>query len=645
MSTDQQFYITQASQNKLLEFCKRQVLTSGQGSAGGTYDGFNHRQYLESIDREYARDNIFTYDKIEAATANRAGNKKKLQDIVIPLAESQVETMLSYLISVYLTGNPIFGVTSGPAYIDDAKAYQAILADQEDKGNWINEFIDNFTNALKYFSVMEVTWDNQYIYSPESSVGDAGKVNQTKKILWSGNVLKNVSPYNVFWDRRVPVTEVYKKAEFAGYVELESRTSLKQYIEDRALKMNIAKAYDAAIPNAPTKLFYVPDFLWDSIDNFTVDGSSSIGRGFVDDFSSWSVVGADGKTKNFKNCYYRVVRYLRIVPSDFDLKVPMPNQVQIWKIVTINDQLIIECERQNNNHNWLPLIFAQPALDGLNYNSRSFAQKQIPFQDIGSALLNGAMDSMRRAISDRVLYDPSRVTKENMSSVSPTARIPVRPSAYGSKISDAVYKFPYEDHQTTSFIGVAKEVMGFADMISGQNKAQQGEFVKGNKTQAEWEDVQSKSSGRQRKTALKIEAQLMSPIKYICKMNIMQYQKSGELYNPQTQQNVQVDTEKLRKAVINYTVTDGLIPENKVINASALQGFLQLIGSSPYLQSKYDIAKVMSYFAKTQNADLTQFEVTPQVAASQLQSMQQSGLTPGTAVQKQPMEGSAGDLQ
>lgn len=644
MAADQQFFFPQSVQDTLLDWCKRQTLTSGQGTMGGTYDGFNHRDYLQAIDKEYARDNIYTYDKIQAGKANRLGDKKKLQDIVIPLAEAQLETMLAYLISVFLTGNPIFGVTSSAQYISAAKQYQAIFADQAIHGNWVGEFIDNFTNSLKYFSVMEVIWDKQQIYAPESTVDDQGRLQGSKKVLWQGNSIKNHSPYNSFWDRRVPLCEVHEKAEFAGYVELESRTSLKSYIDSRGLKLNIKKAYEASLGNPVTKLFYIPDFLWDSVDNIGNGAGSMLGKGFVDDFSSWAITDNRGNTKSFKNCYYKVTRYVRIVPQDFGLTVPMRNQVQIWKIVTVNDQVIIECERQNNNHNLLPLIFTQPTLDGLNYNSRSFVQKQIPLQDIGSALLNGAMDSMRRMISDRILFDPSRIATNNIANSSPTARIPVRPSAYGTDISKSVYKFPYEDHQTASFMTVAQEVMKFGDMISGQNKAQQGEFVKGNKTQAEWEDVQSKSSGRQRKLAMKIETQLMSPVKQICMANILQYQQSGELYNPNDQTTQQVNPEELRKAVVNYTVTDGLVPENKVINASALQGFLQLIASSPFLQSRYDLAKVTSYFAKTQNADLTPFELSPEAANQQLVAMQQSGLTPGTAIQKQA-PGVAGGLQ
>ena len=76
------------------------------------------------------------------------------------------------------------------------------------------------------------------------------------------------------------------------------------------------------------------------------------------------------------------------------------------------------------------------------------AQKQIPMQDIASALLNGALQAMRRAVGDRLVYDPSRIAKENIASESPSARIPVRPAGYGGDLNRMVYKIPYEDHVT-----------------------------------------------------------------------------------------------------------------------------------------------------------------------------------------------------
>ena len=116
---------------------------------------------------------------------------------------------------------------------------------------------------------------------------------------------------------------------------------------------------------------------------------------------------------------------------------------------------------------------------------------------------------------------------------------------------------------------VAKEITQYSNMISGQNPAQQGQFVKGNKTQSEYEDVQNHSSGRQRKTALMIEDQLMVPLKEMLKADTLQYQTSQTVYNylEEAPNNppVKVDPLAMRKAVFSYKMTDGLLPEDKII--------------------------------------------------------------------------------
>lgn len=639
MAGNQEYYIPTAIQNSLMDNLKKQVLEGTTGtSQSGIWGGFDHRYALEAIDKEYYRDNIYTYDKIAAAIANQQGNKKKLQDIVVPLAEGQTDTMHAYLTSVFLTGNPIFGVTASPDNIEAAKQYQAILSDQATQGGWVGEFMDFFHNGLKYFGAMEVTWCQDYMYSPEAVVRPTGQVDEAKKIIWQGNRCKNLDVYNFFWDKRVPLTKVCTDAEYAGYVEIKTRTSLRRYVDARGIKMNMHRVFPEDgrtdnIGNPQVKLFYIPDFMWNSLSNlgtYGIQNPGVLGSQFVDDFSNWEV-GPEGNKKMFKNIYYLVTRYMRIIPKDYGMKVPNWNQVQIWKFVTINDQFLIEAERQNNNHDLLPIVCCQPALDALLYNNRSFVQKQIPMQDITSALLNAALDGRRRALADRIIYDPSKIDPNNMSSTSPSARIPLRPSAYGTDVTKAAYKIPFEDNQESNFLGTMREVFSLADMMSGQNKAQQGQFVKGNKTQREYEDVQAKSSGRQRKVALKLEQQALNPAKTILKANILQYQPNGELYNYEEQQTVKIDRDVLRKAMFAYTITDGLMPEDKIVNAEVLQVGMQTVAASPLLQSKYDLGKMFTYMMSTQNVDLKPFLLQQAAADEQLAKMAAAGLTPGIA--------------
>jgi hypothetical protein len=83
------------------------------------------------------------------------------------------------------------------------------------------------------------------------------------------------------------------------------------------------------------------------------------------------------------------------------------------------------------------------------------------------------------------------------------------------------------------------------------------------------------------------------------------------VYDATNKQTVNVDPLVLRQAVINFEVTDGYLPKDKVINQDAMTMAAQTIGSSNTLAQGYNVAQLFSYLFKTQNVDFTPFEKTP----------------------------------
>lgn len=183
--------------------------------------------------------------------------------------------------------------------------------------------------------------------------------------------------------------------------------------------------------------------------------------------------------------------------------------------------------------------------------------------------------------------------------------------------------------------------MRFGDIVSGRNQAQQGQFVKGNKTQHEYADVMAHANSRDQMVAMLYESQVFTPLKEILKINILQYQGGTTLYNKQAEQTIQIDPVQLRKAVLEFKVSDGLTPSDKLIHADAFQTSLQVLGSSPQISSGYNIAPLFSYLMKTQGADLKAFEKSPEQIAYEraVQSWQQvvmEAMKQGVAQDKYP---------
>lgn len=619
MATSTPIIPSKKSQDAFIEFYK-----SAQNSRNTTSS--ERRGFFEDVDRTYQREMVQTLEHLRAKAANAMGDANRFQDVTVPVVMPQVESAVTYQTSVFLTGQPLFGVVSSPEFADAAVQLQTVIDEQARVGGWQRELMLFFRDGFKYnFAPLEIEWCREVTYAVETNLETSPKEGVPTKVLWEGNKMKRLDPYNTFVDERVNPTEVYRRGEFAGYTELVSRIDLKAFIASLPSKIigSITPAFESSssvlVGSSHDALgYYIPSINPRSSNNEKNSGT---------DWMAW--VGlSESRNRNidYKNFYDLTTMYCRILPSEFDLRIPNGNTPQIFKLHIVNHSVVIFAELQTNAHNFLPILIGQPNEDGLGYQTKSFAENSKPFQEVTTAYMNSIMASRRRAVSDRALYDPSRVARADINSANPSAKIPVRPAAYGKPLSEAVYQFPYREDQAGNSMQQIQSLLGMANHLNGQNRVSQGQFQKGNKTLQEFETVMDNSNGRDQMAAILLEHQVFSPAKHIIKTNVLQYQGGTSIYDENTRQVVEVDPIVLRKAVLKFKVSDGLIPSSKLMNAETFSTALQVIGSSPQITGSYNMGPMFSYLMKMQGADIEAFEKTPeQVAYEQaLASWQQT---------------------
>lgn len=582
---------------------------------------WNLRENMRIIDLAYQREQNWTEDNVQAILANRRGDANKYQDITVPVVLPQVEASVSYQSSVFLQGYPIFELVAPPKSQDAAMSMNTIMAENATRGGWKREFNLAFRDAFKYnLAAVEVKWDRSVTASFETDMAFAGGLQgKPKETIWQGNAIKRLDLYNTSFDTRVCPADISKKGEFVQYTEIMGRVALKQFVNELPDKMidNIKEAFASGLGTVLSggstsdgaRSYFVPQINPNSL--ITLNSVATT------NWMAWAGLNkkTGGAEINYQNLYEVTTLHARIIPSDFGLRVPQPNTPQVWRFIIINHQVVIYAERQTNAHGLLPVIFTQPLEDGLGYQTKGQGENAMPFQYATSALMNSMMAGRRRAATDRVIYDPSRITESHINSPNPSAKIPVRPSAYGKNISDSVYAFPFRDDQAAHAFNDISQILNLADVVGGHNKAQQGQFTKGNRTRAEYEDIMGSASSRDAMCSILLEDQFFTPIKHILKSNILQYQGGVTLFNKEAQAEVTIDPVKLREAIMEFKVADGQTPTSKLIAADTLQVAMQVIGSSPQIGGQYNIAPMFSYLMKTQGADLRDFEKTEEQVA------------------------------
>lgn len=585
---------------------------------------FSIRSRLEEIDKYYMREGNLDAAQIKNRQLNRAGRKSKIQDITIPVVMPQVRSAHGYMVNVFCTGYPIFGVTADPTVEDAAMQMETIVAENAITAGWTRELMLFFLDGLKYnLHAIECEWQNRTVATIETDINFPESA-KPKTTIWKGNVLKRIDLYNSFYDPRVMPTEIHSEGEYAGYIEMYSRVRMKKLLNNLHGKVKpgiVLRAFESSPPSygissSSTNPFsyYMP-----IINPSPLMNNQSLSQTF--DWMAWatSALAVGTNTIKYQNVYQIMKIYARILPADFGLDVPEKNTPQVWKFYIVNGSVVIFAERQTNVHGYIPIFFGQPLEDGLGYQTKSFADNVTDIQDFTSSMWSGYLASKRRLVGDRVLYDPSRIAKQDINTTNPEAKIPVRSSAYGKPVNEAVYQFPFRDEQTQSLVEGATLATRYADLINGQNPAQKGQFVKGNKTKGEWDDTMGAANSNNQVMALMAEAQVFTPLKEVVKLNILQYQPEVILFNRDRNQNVAIKPVDLRKAAVHFKVSDGMLPSDKLMSTDEYIAALQMLGSSPALGAAYNLAPAFSFIMKTRGADLRPFEKT----AIQIQYEQQ----------------------
>ena len=583
---------------------------------------------LESIDRYYWREYLH-HKKLHISSrkhlqqsSSPAQSDFLIEDVEIPVTFKHVETATAFYSQLFLGQYPIFQPVSQPTFVDINEALEAIYIDHASQGKWGGNGIKFLRDAVKYNKgFLEVVWDTRNTFS---AVLDPVQGMKRENKVWEGNRLNWLNAYNTFFDYRVDPSELQEYGEFAGYSEIWSYVRLKQEYAKLG-KNTLAPIADYIGNKGRIGIFdgsdyYVPDI---TISLDTANRAFSWGHFFGE---SSSVAGMDNN--KIKSAGFAKTYYCRIVPKDLNLKVPEAGTPQIWKFVVYGD-LLFSVQRQSNAHDWLPIIVGQLHSDSTGDQAKSLGELVAPFQQAETGLLAAKLSSSRRALTDRAIYNPYFLSDAVVNNPTPNAKLKIRNHSYNTSLDNVYRPIPYEDRAAAGYLQDIGILDRMANDSAGINDALQGQFVRGNKSLHEFESIMGNASARLELGAQFLESHAFSPVKEILKVNILQYQKSVPLWNPQQGAYTEIPMEEIRKSGFGYKLASGLNPAAKLLGLDFLKEYLTMVAQIPQYQQKVDITKLANYIISlSTNVDLNQFNYTPE----QIEAMNQQAVAQEAAM-------------
>lgn len=499
-----------------------------------------------------------------------------------PIVISQVDSMVAYLSEVFLSGSPIFPVVSTPANRLDAEALETLLDDHATLGGYPRELLMFLRDCVKYnLGAVEVDWTSIDQYDVLNELLTPGQV-QLKKNEVGFTRLKRLDPYNTIRDRNILPGSVSREGDYAGYIEILSKPKLKRFLNKISMAgdaMNVTKALSSYImANAPNYRIHpqVSDYISARQPTSAIDWNAFLGVKSTDD--------ARGVIGN----YEKIVLNVRVAPGDLGIPGPKPNTPQVFQLIVINGEILVQVKRLTSAYDYLPILFAQPLEDGLGDQTKSTAENIIPIQDAAKTLFNIATNSARRAVSDRALYNPDMISSKYINAPIPAPKIPVRTnSLLGKSLEDAYKAIPFDARGTEGAMQNGMRIVSFGKELSGLNGPMQGQFQKGNKSVQEWQDTMGGADSRLRLPALALEYQFFVPLKEILKFNIFQHGGDATVVSQTTGREISIVIADLRAKVLKFRLADGYTPKSKMASADIIMQLMQLIMQAPALQQSY----------------------------------------------------------
>lgn len=609
--------LTQQSKEKLIDFVFNTCINKISNIE-------TLRAYYTDRDLAYVRE----YKKAQEATSNK-NDKGNFKEFTVPVVLSQYSSIKATLNNIFTSRTPIFQAVAGTEFLDEASKINAIFTRHANQLKWRRNLSMCIGDGLRYnLFATEVDW----VEWKKFRVDGESESRKFTEVLYSGNSIERLDPYNTFFDTRVSPADMYMHGEFAGYVDFEPKSKFQKFWFENRQKLYVDSkpgigTSELVTGNVKTN-YYVPSLRSGS--DVETDTTYTDWSTFLDDLPNQS---RNSHTGDYTFGVEKTKMYCRLVPADFGINVPDAKRPQIFQLIFAN-RVLIHASLYISTHDYIPILFGQPNEDGLNYQSRSVTESVEDIQTLASKLWNAEILATRRVVSDRGIYDPTMIDPKAINSPNTAAKIPLKRSAYSVKPSDAYYQIPYSDPALGLRLQQAASIFSFADQITGQNPVKQGQFVKGNKTNEQFQESMGASESRIIDMAILLEDQFFSPLKFLLLENVLTFQAGDEIYDEQTKQLLKVNPQKLREVTYEFEIADGLFGPDKTVGLVAFTQMFQNVMAIPQFQSTYDIEGALAYLAEINGAKhFKDYKLTPekQLERAQRLAQQQAIINAGAA--------------
>lgn len=569
------------------------------------------RDKLESIDEAYAKSSVAIGNTDDCTGANSTVPNNEA--IKVPIVNSEIDSVTAFLADIFVNRTPLFAVISDSARPELALKMQALIAKDARQQRWGRQLLSFLAKSVRYnIGAIEVDEASQKDFNLASE-GIDGKA-KSEVTYTPVTRLNSLDMYNTLFDHRVPPADIAVDGEYAGYNKIISRIALKSIGNRRAdekIAYNLKEAYASSMVSASQYFNLPPD----------IAVSSHLSAEDKTDWFNWLNITDIDTLKMAKSSYFYTRLYLRIIPTEFNIPIVNPTVPRIIRLEIINNEHIISYKEMVTPLDMLPIFFSDTREDGFDYQTKSVGEGVVPYQDVATELLHTRLEGSKRALSDRAIYDTDYLDPLDVNAPTAAAKLPLKKALRNAgdrpRMSEIYYQIPFEGQGVVNALTDLGTVMQLKDQVNGVGMGMRGEHRKGNRTLGEFNAVEGGSSTKGMPIAIRIEEQVMTPVKLFVKYFILSSDKvEKEILDVESQTLLNINILDLRKALLEFRLTDGLRPKAALTDPNMMSTALQFVQNSPELNQEYSVGGIFADMMALVDIDISKHKRNIQNAGS-----------------------------
>ena len=435
--------------------------------------------------------------------------------VVVPTLFATMDTLLTYLMNAFLE-EPIFryeGVE--PNDMIGAVLLENLINFQTRRNRIGLNLHTQWRDCLAYgIGSVSVGWEIEkgylpgketiYFKTPMGNIPIGKKTSSKEGVVFEGNVLNSIDPWNYLPDPNVGIHEV-QKGEFCGWIDQISRIDLLEQEANSKLYMNCRylkhiKPVSGSIGNKAT-------------------------LGYIDykrPQRKLERTDSDSFQRSVIRPVQRVHMYVHLIPSEWGLGAS--EKPEKWYFCVADRQLLIAAKPMGLRHNRYPIAVAAPHYDGRTIAPVSMLEQIYGMADFTNWLFNSKSLSVRKSLNGITVLNPNDFEMDTVYNPGPGGMFFIKNRAWGKQPKDLIHQLNVGD-PTAQHIPDIAAIVQMIEGVTATDRSFKGQMRSGpdRVTAEESRGVRRSGLGRSGKTAKLISMQSMSELAYFFAAHTQQF--------------------------------------------------------------------------------------------------------------------------